>query len=93
MFVSSQPVEKTKELAKKFDVPMQFLIDKDAIAAKQLDLLHKGAVPAGMVGFGKDAVYPTVFINDADGKIIYSDLTDNYRIRPEPRELLKVISA
>lgn len=91
VFVSTQSEAETKKLAKKFDVPMQFLIDVNANAAKQLGLLHEGAVPAGIPGYGEDSVFPTVLINDADGKIIYSDLTDNYRIRPEPSEFLSAM--
>ena len=36
---------------------------------------------------------PTVIITDAKGKIVFADLTDNYRVRPEPETFLKVIDA
>jgi len=36
-------------------------------------------------------ILPTVIITDAEGKIIFADLTDNYRVRPEPDTFLKVI--
>ena len=34
---------------------------------------------------------PTVVITDANGKIIFRDLTDNYRVRPEPETFLKIL--
>jgi len=34
---------------------------------------------------------PTVIITDEGGKILYSDATDNYRVRPEPELFLNVL--
>jgi hypothetical protein len=34
---------------------------------------------------------PTVIITDEQGKIIFADLTDNYRVRPEPETFLRVL--
>jgi hypothetical protein len=34
-----------------------------------------------------------VIITDKEGKIIYSDFTTNYRVRPEPDEFIKVLQA
>lgn len=42
-------------------------------------------------GHEADTVYPTVIITDADNKIIFADLTDNYRIRPEPETFIRVL--
>ncbi len=33
------------------------------------------------------------FLADANGKIVFADLTDNYRVRPEPDTFLKVIDS
>ncbi len=43
------------------------------------------------LGYNKDTVIPTVIITDKDGKLIYVDLTDNYRVRPEPEIFIKII--
>jgi peroxiredoxin len=93
VIITPQPSEETQKLAKKFDAPMQFLVDKDFKAAKQLGLLHEGGVPAGMPGYGADTVYPTVLITDKGGKILYSNQTQNYRIRPEPADFIAVLDA
>jgi peroxiredoxin len=34
---------------------------------------------------------PTVFIVDAEGRLVYQHLTDNYRVRPEPDLFIQVL--
>ncbi len=43
------------------------------------------------MGYDSDTVLPTVIITDEKGKIIFVDLTDNYRVRPEPETFLQII--
>ena len=75
-----------EELAARFDVPMIFLRDRDGMAAKQLGIAQKWGTPMGLqlLGYESDTVLPTVILTDAQGRIIFSDQTDNYRVRPEP---------
>ncbi|WP_237274775.1 peroxiredoxin family protein [Tenacibaculum ovolyticum] len=93
ILISSQPHKFTENLAKKHKVPFQFLVDNDNIVAKQLGILHKNGLPAGFQVFGyeADVILPTVLITDKNNKIIFADLTDNYRVRPEPETFIKVI--
>jgi hypothetical protein len=42
-------------------------------------------------GYDSDVPRPTVFLTAAGGALMYYDLTDNYRIRPEPAEFLAVL--
>ena len=90
--ITPQPSTQTQKLADKFDVPIEFFVDKNSAAANILGLIHEGGVPAGMMGYGEDTVYPTVLITDKDGKLLYSDQTQNYRVRPEPEEFMKVFA-
>jgi peroxiredoxin len=92
MIVASQPEKQTQNLAKKFAVPLQFLLDKNQQLGKQLGLIHHHGLPFGFQAMGhqSDQYYPTVIATDADGKIIYADQTSNYRVRPEPTELIKL---
>lgn len=94
LLVSPQPHKHTASLAKKFDVPFKFLVDKDNTAAKTLNIESIGGTPLGMEVFGYDGdtVMPTVLITDANGKIIFADLTDNYRVRPEPETFINVLN-
>jgi len=80
-------------LAEKFDAPFEFLVDADGAAARELGLTHVGGVPKGVPGYGADTVYPTVIIVDAARRILFSDQTDNYRVRPEPQTFLDVLEA
>lgn len=93
LMISPQPKKYSLMLSKKLDLGLTFLIDHDNRAAKKLGILSKNGIPAGfqLLGFDSDTVMPTVVITDERGKIIYADLTDNYRVRPEPNTFLKIL--
>lgn len=93
VLVSPQPHRKTKSLAEKFDVPFEFLVDVESAAAQRLGIFMQNGLPAGMelLGYDSDTVYPTVVVTDADGRILYADQTDNYRVRPEPSTFLAIL--
>jgi peroxiredoxin len=90
--VSPQSVGQTDSLAKRFDVNMNFLIDEDNKAADSLKIIAKNGLPMGLqaLGYDSDTVMPTVVMTNSAGKIIFADLTDNYRVRPEPEDFLRV---
>ncbi|WP_211828873.1 redoxin domain-containing protein [Kistimonas asteriae] len=91
--VSPQPHENTQALAQRFDVPMEFYTDSDNKAAHALKINHDAGLPEGLqvMGYDSDTVFPTVIMTDAGGHIIFVDLTDNYRIRPEPDVFLSIL--
>jgi peroxiredoxin len=91
--ISSQPEKMTQDLSKRFDVPMDFYLDPENRAAAKLGIVHPYGLPFGMqpLGYDKDTVFPTVIITDAQGSILFSDQTDNYRVRPEPETFLRVL--
>ena len=93
VLISPQPEKNTQALAAKFNVPLNFMTDIDNRAAKTLGIYMQNGLPAGMemLGYDKDTVYPTVIITDKQGKIIYSDFTNNYRVRPEPQDFINVL--
>ncbi len=92
--VSPQSHENTQQLAKRFNVPFLFLVDQDNKVAKQLEILAPNGLPLGMqvLGYDSDTVMPTVLITDKNGKIIFADLTDNYRVRPEPQTFIDILN-
>lgn len=94
VLISPQSQKHTQKLADKFDVPFIFLSDPKNKSAKKLQLEHSSGTPMGMemFGYSSDTVLPTLIITDEQGKIIFTDHTDNYRLRPEPDTFLKVIS-
>lgn len=93
VLVSPQPHKYTASLAKKFQVGFQFLVDKGNQVAKQLNILGENGLPFGfqVLGYDSDTVMPTIIITNKEGKILFVDLTDNYRVRPEPSTFLKVL--
>jgi peroxiredoxin len=95
VMVSPQSEGHTASLAKRFDVNMNFLIDENNQAADTLQIKAKNGLPMGLqaLGYDSDTVMPTVVMTNEKGVIIFADLTDNYRVRPEPEDFLKVFDA
>ena len=93
LLISPQNHKFTVSLAKKMNVSFHFLSDIDSKVAKQLEIFAKGGTPFGLevLGFDSDTVMPTVVITEANGKIIFVDQTDNYRVRPEPDTFIKIL--
>lgn len=93
LLVSPQPAGHTQQLAKRFDVPMRFLVDPGNRAARALGIAAADGIPRGMemLGYDSETVLPTVLLTGASGRILWSDQTDNYRVRPEPDTFLKVL--
>ncbi len=91
--ISSQPEKESKKLAKRFDAPMTFLVDKDNKAAKALGIDHIAGVPFGMPGYDIDTALPTVIITDSQGLVVFADQTDDYRIRPEPESFINILKS
>lgn len=89
--VSLQPADKTAELAKRFETPMDILMDENGQAARNLGLFWADGVPFGLhfLGHGKDTQLPTVLVTNEHGRIVYADFTDNLRIRPEVNHILE----
>jgi peroxiredoxin len=94
-FISPQPTKLTERVARIFDIPYRFLVDQDLAAARALGILHEHGVPAGPLvrEYGRDTVLPTVVITDPDGIVLFTDQTDNYRVRPDPAVFFRVLAA
>lgn len=93
ILISPQPYAKNAQLAKRFDVNMEFLVDDGNVAARILELDQRNGLPMGMqvMGYDSETVLPTVIVTDANGKVIWVHETDSYRIRPEPDTYLEVL--
>jgi hypothetical protein len=80
---------------KRFDAPIRFCVDEDGRLARQLGIEHLGGVPFLMepLGYDADSVLPTVVLTDPNRRIIFADLTDIYRVRPEPSVFLAALDA
>ncbi len=91
--ISPQPARLTRSLAAKMSVAFRFLTDKHNAMARTLQIDHQQGTPLGMevFGYSSDTVLPTVIIADEEGRVVFVDQTDNYRLRPEPETFLQII--
>jgi peroxiredoxin len=74
----------SRELARKAGYTFPILSDRDAAVIRQYDLLHKGA---GIEG--ADISRPAEFLLDRTGTIRWRDLTEDYRVRARPEEIVE----
>jgi peroxiredoxin len=93
VLVARQSQQKTEALAARFGVRFDYLVDPDGAAARRLGIEHVGGTPAGMeaLGYETDTTLPTLLVVDANGRIVFSDQTDNYRVRPDPQTFLALL--
>jgi len=93
--ISRQRAAHTQALAKRFDAPIRFCVDEEGKLARRLGIEHIGGLPFLMepLGYDSDSALPTVVITDPSRRIIFADLTDNYRVRPEPSTFLAALDA
>lgn len=92
--ISPQPPAKSGELAQRDGTDFEFLFDPDNASARKLGILHPDALPVGfgILGYGRDMPKPTTFALDENGKVVYADLTANYRLRPHPKDILAALA-
>ena len=95
VLISPQPPGLTRRVAEFFGVPFRFWVDRDLRAARALDIVDEYGVPGGRLAqtHGTHTVMPTVIIADAAGRIVFTDQTETYRVRPEPDVFLRAIDA
>lgn len=85
LLISPQDVGHNRQLAERYKAPLRFLTDESNRLAKSLGIAIRSSVPIGVPGrYAPDTVMPTVVALNSAGTIVYSDQTDNYRVRPEP---------
>ena len=95
VLISPQSIKKNQALADRFDVPMTFLRDRNNTTAKLLGIVHRWGTPMGLqlLGYESDTVLPTIILTDSHGRIVFSDQTDNYRVRPKPAAFEALLKA
>ncbi len=93
--ISPQSHQKSKNHAKRVGMNYDFLVDVNNAAAKALGILHTDGVPKGfeVLGYETDVPKPTTFVLDEDGKVVFADLTTNYRLRTKPEDIIRALSA
>ena len=84
--VSPDPAEKSQSVVDRLGLSFPILSDHELALTSALGLEHEGAGPAGST-IPRPA---TLIVHD--GTIVWRNLTENYRIRPKPEELLAALA-
>lgn len=78
----------SEDLRKKARYTFTFLSDPDAKVIRRYDLLHRGAGPQG-----HDIARPAELLIDASGTVRWVNLTDDFRVRARPEQMLAAARA
>jgi peroxiredoxin len=83
MAISADPSEKLREHLAKTGWTYTFLSDPKAEAIRRYGLVHAGAGAAG-----EDIARPAEILIDPSGTVRWVELTEDYRVRARPEEVL-----
>jgi len=82
--ISVDAPDVSAELCRKAGYTYTFLSDPNAEVIRRYDLLHPGA---GVNG--QDIARPAEFLLDSSGLVRWVNLTEDFRVRATPEEMLK----
>lgn len=89
ILITPKPLQTTHRVAKFFDVEFDFWLDEDLQIARRLGLLLPAGVPdAHRDDYGRDTVWPTSLVVDADGLIRYTAMSRFIVDRPNAATLV-----
>lgn len=84
--ISVDPPEVNREHTRKQGYTFTFLSDPEAEVIHRYDLLHEKGGPEST-----DIARPAEFLIDSAGTIRWVNLTDDYRVRARPEQILQVL--
>jgi peroxiredoxin Q/BCP len=79
------PVSKNAEVATHFGLTFPILADPDLTAIGRWGVRHAQGAQGG------DIARPATFVIDANGQVRWRDLTESYRRRPSPDDVLRAL--
>ncbi len=83
--MSVDPPETNAALEKRLEIDFPIVSDSDLAALDAFGVRHEvGDSPGG----GSVIARPAVFLLDEEGRILWKDLTDNWRVRVRPETVL-----
>lgn len=92
IFVTPKPLDTTRRVADMFGVQFDFWLDPDHAVARKLGLVHRAGVPGKhRENYGRDTVWPTALVCDADGIIRYASQSKRIMDRPDPTVLVSTL--
>jgi peroxiredoxin len=81
------PVAQNAAVTRKLGLGFPILSDPDLAMIDAYGLRHANGIP------GSDIARPATFVLDANGVVRWRDLTENYRVRPRPEDVLRAVDA
>jgi peroxiredoxin Q/BCP len=85
--VSVDDPDNSREIAEAYGLEFPLLSDPEAETIRAYGILHEDG------GLDGDIARPATFILDREGRIVWRDLTENWRIRARPAEILEELRA
>jgi peroxiredoxin len=82
--ISVDTPEMSRDLCRRAGYTFTFLSDPKAEVIRRYDLLHSGA---GVKG--QDIARPAEFLVDSSGVIRWANLTEDYRVRARPDQIIE----
>lgn len=86
--VSPDENAQSQRLADGLRLNYRFVADPDLAVTRRYGLIHRGGGPGG-----SDMPRPATVLLDRDGVVRWVSLSDNYQVRPDPREVARAIRA
>lgn len=86
--ISPDPNERSQELADRLTVDYRFLADPDLAVTRRLGLVHVGGGENG-----KDVPVPATVVIDRAGVVRWTSYAENFQVRPDPRDVVRVVKA
>jgi peroxiredoxin len=84
--ISPDDVGQNREVTESLGLDFPILSDRGLVATDAFGLRHAGAGPDG-----SDVPRPATFILQ-EGRVRWRDLTENFRVRPRPDDLLAALA-
>jgi peroxiredoxin len=84
--VVTDTVEQNAKTVQELDLSFRIVADTERRVIDAYDLRHDEGGEGGIA-------HPATFVIDREGIVRWRDLTDNYRLRPSPDEVLKQVAA
>lgn len=81
--ISVDPPARNRKAAEAWHIEFPLLSDPDARVIELYGLRHAAGGPMG------DIARPATWIVDRQGRIVWRDLTDNWRVRTRPEDVLR----
>jgi len=88
MAITVDPPDKSREIVDAYDLVFPILSDTGAETIRAYGVVHRDGDPIN----GVDIARPATFILDREGRVVWSELPRNWRVRPRPEELLSELA-